>query len=102
MPPLAHRLGLFNIKSELEDLAFKYEHPTVYAEIAQKIAETSVKRHEFFELFSQPIKQKLKIIDLEFEVQERVKSVYSIWRKMQKKNVPFEEVYDLMGYPNCI
>ena len=95
--PLAHRLGLFNIKSELEDLAFKYEHPSTYAEISNKIEETATKRHEFFELFSQPIHQKLKIIDLDFEVQERVKSVYSIWRKMQKKNVPFEEVFDLMA-----
>lgn len=95
--PLAHRLGLFNIKSELEDLAFKYEHPTTYEEILLKIDETAKSRHEFFEAFSKPIIQKLKLIDLEFEMQERVKSVYSIWRKMQRKNVPFEEVYDLMA-----
>ena len=93
--PLAHRLGLFAIKTELEDLSFKYEHPEAYKQITQKIADTEAKRQAIYEDFSAPILKKLHEMGLSFEMKARVKSVYSIWNKMQTKNIPFEEVYDL-------
>lgn len=93
--PLAHRLGLFAIKTELEDLSFKYEHPVSYKEIETKIEETEGRRREVFEDFATPIISKLKEMGLSFEAKARMKSVYSIWKKMQSKQVPFEEVYDL-------
>ena len=93
--PLAHRLGLFAIKTELEDLAFKYEHPEAYNQIKQKIAETEESRHQIYNNFSKPIVAKLKEMGLEFEMKARVKSIYSIWNKMESKHIPFEEVYDL-------
>ena len=93
--PLAHRLGLFAIKTELEDLSFKYEHPDVYKQIAQKIADSEQSRNEFFERFSAPIRERLSRMGLKYEMRARVKSVYSIWNKMETKRVPFEEVYDL-------
>lgn len=95
--PLAHRLGLFAIKTELEDLSFKYEHPDTYAEIQKKIKETEENRLKLFEHFSTPIAEKLKALGIDFEMKARVKSVYSIWNKMQSKNIPFEEVYDLFA-----
>ena len=93
--PLAHRLGLFAIKTELEDLAFKYEHPEAYNQIKQKIAETEESRQQIYNNFSKPIVAKLKEMGLEFEMKARVKSIYSIWNKMESKHIPFEEVYDL-------
>ena len=93
--PLAHRLGLFAIKTELEDLSFKYEHPDVYKTIRQKILDTEQQRNDLFERFSKPIKEKLDKMGLHYEMKARVKSVYSIWNKMETKRVPFEEVYDL-------
>ena len=93
--PLAHRLGLFAIKTELEDLSFKYEHPDIYKNIRQKILDTEQQRNDLFERFSKPIKEKLDKIGLHYEMKARVKSVYSIWNKMETKRVPFEEVYDL-------
>lgn len=93
--PLAHRLGLFAIKTELEDLAFKYEHPTTYEKISRKIAESEAKRSAVYTDFSLPIKQKLDEMGLRYEAKARLKSVYSIWNKMETKHVPFEEVYDL-------
>ncbi|HIX26426.1 MAG TPA: RelA/SpoT family protein [Candidatus Barnesiella excrementigallinarum] len=93
--PLAHRLGLFAIKTELEDLAFKYEHPEAYNQIKQKIAETEESRQQIYNNFSKPIVAKLKELGLEFEMKARVKSIYSIWNKMESKHIPFEEVYDL-------
>ena len=93
--PLAHRLGLFAIKTELEDLAFKYEHPEAYNQIKQKIAETEESRQQIYNKFSKPIVAKLKEMGLEFEMKARVKSIYSIWNKMESKHIPFEEVYDL-------
>ncbi|MDE7410558.1 MAG: RelA/SpoT family protein [Paramuribaculum sp.] len=93
--PLAHRLGLFNIKTELEDLSFKYEHPATYAQIEQQIRETEECRNHVYENFSAPILARLNDMGLEYEAKARVKSVYSIWRKMTTKNIPFEEVYDL-------
>ena len=95
--PLAHRLGLFAIKTELEDLSFKYEHPDAYAEIQKKIDETEENRLRLFEHFATPIAEKLKSIGIDFEMKARVKSIYSIWNKMQTKNIPFEEVYDLFA-----
>lgn len=93
--PLAHRLGLFSIKTELEDLSFKYEHPATYARIEEQIRQSEAVRHKEYSSFSAPILEQLKGMGLEFEAKARVKSVYSIWRKMEAKGIPFEEVYDL-------
>ena len=93
--PLAHRLGLFAIKTELEDLSFKYQHPEQYKEIRQKIEETEVSRDTMFKNFSAPIRQKLDNMGLTYTMTARVKSAFSIWNKMETKHVPFEEVYDL-------
>lgn len=93
--PLAHRLGLFAIKTELEDLSFKYEHPEAYQSISDKIRESELHRTEIYKKFSTPIKAKLKEMGLKYEAKARMKSVYSIWNKMEKKKVPFEEIYDI-------
>lgn len=93
--PLAHRLGLFSIKTELEDLSFKYEHPAVYQRIAEQIKESEHRRQAVYSDFSAPILERLEGMGLQYEAKARVKSVYSIWRKMETKHVPFEEVYDL-------
>lgn len=93
--PLAHRLGLFAIKTELEDLSFKYEHPGAYARITDQIRESESRRASVYNDFSQPIKDKLNEMGLQYEAKARLKSVYSIWRKMETKRIPFEEVYDL-------
>ena len=93
--PLAHRLGLFAIKTELEDLSFKYEHPVAYQRISEQIKASEGKRSAVYNDFSAPIKEKLTEMGLKFEAKARLKSVYSIWRKMETKHIPFEEVYDL-------
>lgn len=93
--PLAHRLGLFSIKTELEDLSFKYEHPDAYDRIMKQIADSEAKRTTVYNDFSEPITARLKEMGLKFDAKARIKSVYSIWNKMEKKHVPFEEVYDL-------
>lgn len=93
--PLAHRLGLFNIKTEFEDLSFKYEHPATYAEIEQMIRDSEETRKYEYEKFAAPILASLNEMGLKYEAKARVKSVYSIWRKMTTKNIPFKEVYDL-------
>ncbi|MBD5178687.1 MAG: bifunctional (p)ppGpp synthetase/guanosine-3',5'-bis(diphosphate) 3'-pyrophosphohydrolase [Bacteroides sp.] len=93
--PLAHRLGLFEIKTELEDLSFKYEHPAAYKEIADKIEATERARRMVYDDFAAPISAKLAEMGIEFQAKYRLKSVYSIWRKMDTKKIPFEEVYDL-------
>ncbi len=93
--PLAHRLGLFSIKSELEDLSFKYEHPVAYQRISDQIKESELHRNEIYKKFATPIKTKLKEIGLKYEAKARMKTVYSIWNKMEKKKVPFEEIYDI-------
>lgn len=93
--PLAHRLGLYAIKTELEDLSFKYEHPEAYDSIARKIADSEEHRQRVFKDFIAPIKEKLVEQGIQYEAKARVKSVYSIWRKMGTKHIPFEEVYDL-------
>ncbi len=93
--PLAHRLGLFAIKTELEDLSFKYQHPEQYREITEKIEQSRNNREEAFNDFAAPIRQQLDRMKLVYTLSTRVKSVYSIWNKMETKHVPFEEVYDL-------
>ncbi|MFW5804454.1 MAG: RelA/SpoT family protein [bacterium] len=93
--PLAHRLGLYNIKIELEDLSLKFRFPNIYNEIALKINENEKKRIHFINRFSLPIIEKLEKNNIKFDISGRPKSIYSIWHKMQTKNVPFEEVYDL-------
>ena len=93
--PLAHRLGLFAIKTELEDLSFKYEHPETYANIKRQIVDSEEQRNRIFDKFASPIRAKLDAMGLKYELKARVKSVYSIWNKMETKHVPFEEVYDL-------
>lgn len=93
--PLAHRLGLFAIKTELEDLSFKYEHPKAYEEISEKIRSSEARRAQVFTDFSAPIKERLDAMGLKYEAKARVKSVYSIWNKMEAKHLPFEEIYDL-------
>lgn len=95
--PLAHRLGLYAIKSELEDLALKYTDPEVYATISRKLAETEVSRTKFINKFIYPIRKALLENGMEFEILAREKSIYSIWNKMKSKQVPFEEVFDLFA-----
>lgn len=93
--PLAHRLGLFAIKTELEDLSFKYEHPAAYERISQQIRDSEAGRAAVYGDFAAPITEKLDKMGLVYEAKARLKSVYSIWRKMETKHIPFEEVYDL-------
>ncbi|MDE7401940.1 MAG: HD domain-containing protein, partial [Muribaculaceae bacterium] len=93
--PLANRLGLFKIKTELEDLAFKYEHPKAYAEICAKINESEEHRDLIIEKFVAPVRKRLDEAGFKYEIKGRVKSAYSIYRKMQKKNVSFDEIYDI-------
>jgi len=93
--PLAHRLGLFSIKTELEDLSFKYEHPEEYKSISDKLKATEEQRNRLFNVFRAPVDEKLKSTGLSYEMKARVKSVYSIWNKMEAKNVSFEEIYDI-------
>ena len=95
--PLAHRLGLYTIKSELEDLCMKYRFPQQYAEITQKLNETEASRQEFISKFNAPIIAGLNRDNINYEISGRVKSVYSIWSKMQRKQIPFEEIYDLFA-----
>lgn len=93
--PLAHRLGLFSIKTELEDLSFKYEHPQEYEAIRRKLEATASARELLFKHFAEPVDAKLKAMGLTYEMKARVKSIYSIWNKMQAKKVAFEDIYDI-------
>lgn len=93
--PLAHRLGLFSIKTELEDLSFKYEHPQEYEAIRRKLDATASARELLFKHFAEPVDAKLKAMGLNYEMKARVKSIYSIWNKMQAKKVAFEDIYDI-------
>lgn len=95
--PLANRLGLNQIKTELEDLSFKYEHPEEYAAIEKKLAYTHEQREHLFDDFTNPIKDALDKIGIKYEIKARVKSPYSIWNKMQKKHVSFDEIYDILA-----
>ena len=93
--PLAHRLGLYAIKTELEDLSFKYNHPAEYQRIKNQIMDSEESRNELFARFAAPIRERLDNMGLKYEFNTRVKSCYSIWNKMQTKHIPFQEVYDL-------
>ena len=95
--PLAHRLGLYKIKSELENLSFKFEHPEEFDIIQQKLAVTQASRHELFDKFTQPIEEALKAMGIKYQIKERVKTPYSIWSKMQNKHVTFDEIYDILA-----
>ena len=95
--PLANRLGLNKIKTELEDLSFRYEHPDAYASIEKKLASTQAQRDTLFEQFTAPIRAELDKMGFEYELKARVKSPYSIWNKMQNKHVTFEEIYDILA-----
>ncbi len=95
--PLAHRLGLYAFKSEMEDLYLKYSELEIYQEITQKINATKDARGKFIRGFIKPIKDNLTKLDVDYEIKGRPKSVYSIWNKMKKQAVPFEEVYDLFA-----
>lgn len=93
--PLAHRLGLFKIKTELEDLAFRYEHPQKYAEIVGKVSESEDYRRRVVEEFVAPVRARLDAAGFRYEIKARVKSAYSIFNKMEHKKIPFEEIYDI-------
>ncbi len=95
--PLAHRLGLFKIKTELEDLSLKYRYPNDFRQLEEKVKKNEALRLEFLEEFKKPIEERLRSLGFNFEINGRQKSIYSIWQKMQKKNVPFEEIFDLMA-----
>ncbi len=95
--PLAHRLGLYAIKTELEDLCLKYRFPKDYEEICRKVEETEPERQQYIERFNAPIIEALNRNNIKYEISGRVKSTYSIWSKMQRKQIPFEEVYDLFA-----
>jgi GTP diphosphokinase / guanosine-3',5'-bis(diphosphate) 3'-diphosphatase len=95
--PLAHRMGLYNIKTELEDLAMKYLEPEEYKEIARKLSETKRERSRYINEFIKPLKEKLEKGHFDFDIYGRPKSIHSIWNKMRKKGVAFEEVYDLFA-----
>lgn len=95
--PLAHRLGLNAIKTELEDLYLRFTDYQVYSSIAQKIDATRTARNKFIRQFMQPINEELNKLKIKFEIKGRPKSIYSIWNKMRRQNIPFEEVYDLFA-----
>lgn len=95
--PLAHRLGLYSIKSELEDLAFRYTEPEVYDDIEKKLKSTKDARNRFIRKFTQPIKDALLHEGYVFQIKARTKSISSIWKKMKSKGIPFDEVYDIFA-----
>lgn len=95
--PLANRLGLNKIKTELEDLSFRYEHPEEYASICKKLRSTQEKRDILFDEFTAPIRAALDRMGIQYEIKARVKSPYSIWNKMRNKHVTFDEIYDILA-----
>ena len=95
--PLAHRMGLYSIKTELEDLSMKYMEPEAYRDIAKKLAETKRERTRYINEFIRPLKDKMVAANFNFEIYGRPKSIHSIWNKIKKKGVAFEEVYDLFA-----
>ena len=95
--PLANRLGLNKIKSELENLSFKFEHPEEFESIKRKLTMTKEERDKLFEQFTAPIRDELDKMGLKYEIKARVKTPYSIWCKMQNKHVTFEEIYDILA-----
>lgn len=95
--PIADRLGLSKIKTELENLSFKYEHPEEYASVLAKLDESSMERNDIIDQFTPPICQKLDALGINYNIKARIKSPYSIWMKMQNKHIPFEEVFDILA-----
>ena len=95
--PLANRLGLNKIKTELEDLSFRYEHPEEYQYIKTRLADTQAQRDQIFASFTKPIREALDRMGILYEIKARVKSPYSIWNKMQNKHVTFDEIYDILA-----
>jgi GTP pyrophosphokinase len=95
--PLAHRLGLYSIKSEFEDLALMHKEPQIYKEIEAKLEATKEVRNRFIRRFMLPIKNALDLEGFPYEIKARTKSIASIWNKMQKKGIPFEEVFDVFA-----
>ena len=95
--PLANRLGLNNIKTELENLSFKFEHPEQYQAIEEKLASTQESRDSLFDSFTAPIREALDKMGFEYKIKARVKSPYSIWNKMQQKQVSFDQIYDILA-----
>ncbi|HAN17774.1 MAG: RelA/SpoT family protein [Bacteroidetes bacterium GWC2_33_15] len=95
--PLAHRLGLYGIKSELENLSMKYTEKETYKNLIKKLKNSTAKRNKFIKKFCEPIEQELRKQNFDFEIKGRPKSIYSIWQKIKKQNVEFEEVYDLFA-----
>lgn len=95
--PLAHRMGFYSIKNELEDLSLKYRFPKIFQELSDKIKTQERSHQQFIEEFSRPIKEQLEKNGITYDISGRYKSIYSIWHKMQSKSIPFEEVYDLMA-----
>lgn len=95
--PMAHRMGLYKVKTEMEDLAMKYTVPSIYKEIATKLAETKKERENYIAQFIEPLRQKLTDAGLTFSIKGRTKSIYSIWNKIKKQNTTFEGIYDLFA-----
>jgi len=95
--PLAHRMGLYAIKTELEDLSLKYSSPDTYKDIASKLNETKHSRDQYIASFIAPVKKRLEDAGFDFEIKGRTKSIHSIWNKIKKQNVPFENIYDLFA-----
>ncbi len=95
--PLAHRMGLYSIKTELEDLSLKYTNREIYKEIAQKLNETKRSRDKYIKEFIEPLKEKMKEVGFPFEIKGRTKSIHSIYNKIQKQNTAFENIYDLFA-----
>lgn len=95
--PLAHKLGLYKLKSELEDLSLKYTHKDVYYEIKDKLNETKASRDKYIATFIQPIQDKLEFAGLKFDIKGRTKSIHSIWNKLQKQKTTFDNIYDLFA-----
>ncbi len=95
--PLAHRMGLYNIKTELEDLSLKYTNREIYKEIAKKLNETKRSRDKYIKEFIEPLKEKMKEVGFPFEIKGRTKSIHSIYNKIKKQNTAFENIYDLFA-----
>ena len=95
--PLANRLGLYKIKTELENLSFRFEHPEEYEKIVQKLNLTREERDQLFDQFTKPIRERLDQKGFKYTIKARVKTPYSIWNKMQNKHVAFEDIYDILA-----
>lgn len=95
--PLAHRMGLYKLKTELEDLSLRYISPETYFDIAEKLKETKDVRDKYIEDFIAPLKKQLEETGLNFEIKGRTKSIHSIWNKIKKQNTPFEKIFDLFA-----